>query len=242
MYWDHVQQALIQLAVVVALIIPISLVSRWWQKRQLKKLSANPPPPPPPPYWVTGQRSGCGPMPPMSPMSPLLKRMNRTEERELLLEPNKFSEVKIEKYALGFEFVLNLGSPCLLKGTISPDVHFRCSLFQANVPCSNFARVTDFYVANVGCICVGGARGSSAADVSVDPAGTEMKTVYCEPGGAIDLWNFREPVALIDTPTAAPANKFTFNGVYDGNIPDGYKKGDTFRLSVMLAGYASITA
>lgn len=180
------------------------------------------------------------------------------EERLRKLEPNRDSDIKIEEYAFGMEFELVLGKKCRLEGRVSPDVCLRISSVVANVPCPSFARVSDLRVANLTGVGAGGPTGShilalierpveeveKAEMIKVESSHVEgLPTVTCK-SGAIDLWNFRPGAGekIIDLPTLTPANSVGFFGYYDGKVPDGYEKGEVFRLSIMFAGYASIVA
>ena len=174
------------------------------------------------------------------------QRGSRTRERRLLLEPNMDSDVKVERYAVGVEFVIKVGTPMVLKeDNFSPDVNFRVDTFSANVPAPNLVRMLDFQTANVTTICVGGLLTAPSVP---SPTAKEMKVltdveVFGVCRSALDLWHFREPKpGLLDMPTMTPANKFRFLGYYNGRPIDGYKDGDEFRLSVMLAGNASLVA
>ena len=188
------------------------------------------------------------PMPPMPLMAPpmvappnvrrqqhfeRIERMrhvlSRTRERELLLNPNLDSKLKVERYAMGFEFVLKVGTACPLKVDFKSDTTFRCSVFSANVPCPNFARVSFLRTANVGTIGTG---------APVDGPSRSEEDVKVT--ASIDLWHFREPKVLFDMPTVSSEQRLVFEGQYDGRIPEGYKKDEEYRLSIMLAGYANI--
>ena len=174
--------------------------------------------------------------------------------RVRLIEPNKWSDLKIEKYVFGMEFELILGKPCQLAGIAAPDTIFRISDIETNVPCPNFARTTDIRVANVTGVCVGGPTGTHVISlierpvlgkremVKVDsgPSSDVMPTVMSK-SGAIDLWNLRGK-GVVDLPTLTPANSVGFYGFYDGKVPAGYEKGEIFRLSVMFGGNANIVA
>jgi len=156
--------------------------------------------------------------------------LTRTRERELLLNPNLDSELKVERYAMGFEFILKVGTACPLKVDFKSDTDFRCSVFSANVPCPNFARVASFRTANVGTIGTG-----APIDGPTRAEGDPVKVT-----ASIDLWHFREPKVLFDMPTVSSDQRLVFEGHYDGRIPEGYEKDEEFRLSIMLAGYANI--
>jgi hypothetical protein len=181
---------------------------------------------------------------------------DRTEECLRKIEPNRNSKVKIEKYAFGMEFEIELGKPCRLEGMSSPDTTFRISSVIANIPCPSFARVDDLRVANLTFVCVGGPTGThvislieklaskdskEAKAIKVSASHVEGLPTVVSKSGAIDLWNLREK-DLLDVPTLTPANSVRFSGYYDGKVPVGYEKGETFRLSIMFAGYASIGA
>lgn len=179
-------------------------------------------------------------------------RERRTEEQSRHLEPNKGSDVKIEKYAFGMEFELVLGRPCRLSGVASPDTDFRISGVECNVPCPSFARAAHINVANVTGVGVGGPVGTHTISLRelpgkeerikiADVGGGDALPVVHAKSGAIDLWNLRGK-GIVDLPTLTPANSVRLVGFYDGKVPAGYEEGEVFRLSVAFFGYASIVA
>lgn len=173
----------------------------------------------------------------------------RREARALLLEPNKYSDLKVEIYEFGLNYEVVLGTASEFGMCNSPDTNFRISQLVANVTQPGMFYIRDFRVANVSCTI----------------------------GGSIDAYNLKDLRA--DFPTLTPANKVSASVYYTGLIPDHLKatpkrvlkmeevlrgidralresdiglikkklkelidRGPTFGFSICASGYASIVA
>jgi hypothetical protein len=72
-----------------------------------------------------------------------------TQHRELILEPNKFSTVKIERYRFPLNQTIVLGTPVALNLSSQPDVKIRPQRLTSNAPVPMFATLSEIKVANV---------------------------------------------------------------------------------------------
>lgn len=166
---------------------------------------------------------GQAPAPPLPPAAVHkivhhhLRRNHLRERRLMLLEPNKGSELKVERYAFGITITITaLGTSQSLSGSNSPDVNFRPQRVTANVPSPGFIVITDGRVANV------------------------SFTV----GGTIDawMWNANAVGESLDIPTLTPANKASVSGTYTGLVPLPFTGTGSFLFCLSFSGPASIVA
>jgi hypothetical protein len=116
-----------------------------------------------------------------------------TRARQLMLEPNRDSDLKVERYGFGLSKEIVLGEPCEFSMQNSPDVNFRIQEATANAYCPGMFFIRDIRVANVCCII----------------------------GGGIDAYAVKKWV--IDFPTLTPANRVTALVQYTGLVPDELK-------------------
>lgn len=119
----------------------------------------------------------------------------RTEERETLLEPNKGSKTKIERYDFSLNTSLVIGSPSQIDMTCQPNVTFRPQKLMCNVPCPGFVLLDAIQTANVNCLV----------------------------GVTTDAYHY-SPLAggsALDCPTLSPANRANIIGNYSGLCPGG---------------------
>lgn len=114
-------------------------------------------------------------------------------KRQLLIEPNKDSDLKIEIYEFGLTKKVTLGVPAQFRMTNSPDVTFRISKMIANVTQPGMFYIRDIRVANVGCTI----------------------------GGSLDAFNLKD--LRYDYPTLTPANRVSVQVEYTGLVPDCLK-------------------
>jgi hypothetical protein len=145
-------------------------------------------------------------------------REHMTRHRELVLEPNKGSDVKIERYSFPLAQALVLGTPSAfttLTGT--PSVYIRSQRVTTNAPAYGFAYLTGIQTGNVNALV--GAVGEDAADYNA---------------GAFD--------SHLDLPTLAPGIPMVVSGNYTGFVPPGYTGGNPFLFTVSFKGPASMTA
>ena len=146
-----------------------------------------------------------------------MKQMAHREKRAMLLEPNKGSDLKVERYTFSINAtILSLGTAQALSGSNSPDVNFRPQRVTANVVSPGMVLITDIRVANV--------------SFSV--------------GGMIDAWQFNANAVgqHLDVPTLTPANKATFSGQYSSLVPSPLSGTGSYPFVLSFSGPASIVA
>lgn len=141
---------------------------------------------------------------------------SETRKREALLEPNKGSRAKIQRYTFGVSQDLTLGTTATLAMSDNPETHIRPQRVTSNSPCPAFCTLSAIKVANVGVIVGGVIDAFDVAAVAVD--------------------------AALDVPTLSPANKVNVAGTYSGLLPTGYVNGATFKKTISFKGPASMVA
>ncbi len=139
-----------------------------------------------------------------------------TQHREMLLEPNKFSTVKIERYRFPLNQTIILGTAVALNLSSQPDVKIRPQRITANAPVPMFATLSEIKVANVA-VTVGGGNSIDAYELNANGQGQEM-----------------------DLPTIEPSNKATVVGAYNGLVPPGFLGGSSVVFVVSLTGPSSM--
>jgi len=140
----------------------------------------------------------------------------RTHRRELLLEPNKGSTQKVERYSFSVNQALVLGTAAAIVASGNPDTTIRPQRVTMNAPTMGFATVTEIKVANVA-VTVGGI--GDAFEYS--PVGVGMS---------------------LDMPTLSPANRATVLGFYTGFVPPGFVLAAPYTFVASFKGPASIVA
>lgn len=111
-----------------------------------------------------------------------------TEARRAILEPNRNSDVKVERYSMGLSKEIALGSPFNFELLASPDVTFRPQEISMNAPAPSMFMIQGIQVSAVGCII----------------------------GNAEDAYNWKRRV--IDYPTMTPANRIIICVQYTGRM------------------------
>lgn len=138
-----------------------------------------------------------------------------TNHRELVLEPNKLSKVKIQRYAFAVVSpALTLGTPSVISGQNNPQTKFRPQRVTMNAPEPGFAIIQSIQVANV--------------------------NVFV--GGSFDAFDFNAngQDQTLDLPTLEPANQVTISGQYTGDLAGRAVGAYTFITS--FKGPANIVA
>ncbi len=146
-----------------------------------------------------------------------VQKQQHRNTRAMLLEPNKYSDLKVERYTFAANATITaLGTAGALNGSNSPDVNFRPQRATANVVSPGMITFTDIRVANV--------------SITV--------------GGTIDAWQFNANAVgqHLDVPTLTPANKVSFLGQYSGLVPSPLSGTGSFSFSLAFTGPASIVA
>lgn len=145
--------------------------------------------------------------------------MARTQSRSRLIEPNKGSTVKVEKYAFTISQSITLGTALSAFTTLNgqPDTTIRPQRVTMNAPCPMFAFINEIKVANVS-VTVG--------------------------SGSEDAYNYNANGvgASLDMPTLSPANRATVLGSYSGLVPPGFVAATATTFSVTFRGPATIVA
>lgn len=146
-----------------------------------------------------------------------VQKQAHRNSRAMLLEPNKYSDLKVERYTFAINATITaLGTAGALGGSNSPDVNFRPQRVTSNVVSPGMVFITDGRVANV------------------------SFTV----GGQIDAWQWNANAVgeHLDVPTLTPANKATFSGTYTGLTPAPLSGTGSYQFSLSFTGPASIVA
>jgi hypothetical protein len=143
------------------------------------------------------------------------KEAQHTEIRESLLDPNRHSKSKVERYtfSLNASLVLNVAST-LTGMTLQPNTALRPQRVVANAPTPNFVLLTAILVANV----------------NVFVGGTEDAFTYSATAMGV----------MLDLPTLQPANRLTVNGSYTGFVPPGFANNFAYTFIMTFQGPALI--
>lgn len=140
-----------------------------------------------------------------------------TQNRQGLIEPNRDSSVKVERYVFPLSQAITLGTAVALALQGQPDTTIRPKRLTMNAPAPMFATITDIKIANV--------------SVSVG-AGIQDAFDYNAQGVGQSL----------DLPTISPANRVTISGNYLGFVPPGYTNGTAVTFTATFKGPATIVA
>lgn len=140
-----------------------------------------------------------------------------TEARTLLLDPNRHSTVKVERYSFSFSPAANLvlGTASAIQTfTQQPSASIKPQRVLMNAPQEGFVFVSTLQIANV----------------NVFIGGTEDAFSY----GA------RAQGVVLDLPRLDPQNRATSAGNYSGVLPPGFTAGAAFTFIVTLQGPATL--
>jgi hypothetical protein len=143
-------------------------------------------------------------------------RQHQTEVRERLLEPNKGSTTKVERYDFSLNQTLTIGTPVVVDMSLQPSVTLRPQRLICNAPAPGFVSFLTIQVANVA-VTVGNA--TDAYSYSAVAVGSHL-----------------------DCPTLSPANRATLAGTYSGYSPVGYAPASLFLFVSTFQGPATIVA
>jgi len=137
------------------------------------------------------------------------------KRRQMLLDPNAGSDVKIERYSFSLSDTATFGTAAAMTSALSgaPDTDFRPQIVTMNAPFPGFAYIQNIKVANV--------------SVTVGP-------------GLEDAYNYSAASwgRSLDMPTLTPANRATVSGSYTAFVPPGYVQGTTYTFGVNFKGPA----
>lgn len=140
-----------------------------------------------------------------------------TARRASLLEPNKGSRIKVERYSFGLSQDIVVGTPVAISMNGNPSVDMRPQRVTSNVPGPNFVFLSLIQVANV--VVTVGQGFEDANDYAANAVGT-----------------------MLDLPTLSPQNRATIAGTYDGFIPPAYVEDAASRFCMSFKGWAEIVA
>lgn len=117
--------------------------------------------------------------------------------RVRLLNPNKGSDIKVERYSFTIEQALTIGTASSFVMSGNPDTAIRPQILTMNAPTVMFVMISEIKVANV--------------SVSVGPGRED----------AFD-YNALGQGRALDMPTLTPANRASVAGAYTGYVPPGF--------------------
>ena len=140
-----------------------------------------------------------------------------TGARTLLLDPNRDSIVKVERYSFSFSPSPNLilgAASNIMPFTQQPSTSIKGQRVIMNAPVPGFVLISSLQVANVN-VLVGG---------------TEDAFTYS--AGAMGV--------VLDLPRLDPQNRATAAGAYTGVLPPGYTQGATYQFVITLQGPSTL--
>ena len=144
-------------------------------------------------------------------------KAKKTASRASLLEPNKGSAVKVERYSFGLSQALVVGTAAAIVLAGNPSVDLRPQRICTNVPGPNYVYLTLIQVANV-VVTVG----SGVEDAS-DYANVAVST-------------------MLDLPTLSTQTPARVTGNYFGFVPATYVVGAATFFTTSFKGWANIIA
>lgn len=136
--------------------------------------------------------------------------------RGRMLEPNKGSSVKVERYNFNVNQAITFGAPAALFLQGQPATNFRPQRVSCNAPMENFAYLVQIQVSNVNAIIGGQA---DAYQFNANGQGQEL-----------------------DLPTLTPAIRAVVSGAYTGATPAGFLPGFVAQFIVGMNGPATVYA
>lgn len=137
--------------------------------------------------------------------------------RASLLEPNKHSDVKVERYSFGLSQAIVIGTSVAIALSGNPSVDIRPQRIVTNVPGPNYVYLNLIQVANV-VVTVGN--------------GVEDANDYAS--GAVGT--------MLDLPTLSTQTPARVTGNYFGFIPPAYVSGAASFFTTSFKGWANIVA
>lgn len=146
-----------------------------------------------------------------------IQASHSTEARSLLLDPNRGSTVKVERYSFSFS-----PTTALVLGTASnqgtytqqPSASIKGQRVVMNAPAENFVFVQGLQIANVNVII----------------GGQEDAVTYSGKSQGV----------VLDLPRLDPQNRATASSSYTGSLPPGFTAGANFIFVVTLQGPATL--
>lgn len=132
--------------------------------------------------------------------------------RELLLDPNKYSRLKVERYSFTLIQSFVFGTPADLNTTLQPACKMRPDRIVTNIPIPFMMELDTLQVSNVNVLI----------------------------GSGEDAWVYNPQAqnVVLQLPTVEPAFRVTLTGFYTGTYPAGYQAGNPFNFRTGLQGWA----
>jgi hypothetical protein len=132
--------------------------------------------------------------------------------RELLLDPNKYSRLKVERYSFTLIQSFTFGSAADLNTTLQPACKMRPDRIVTNIPIPFMMELDTLQVSNVNVLI----------------------------GSGEDAWVYNPQAqnVVLQLPTVEPAFRVTLTGFYTGVYPGGYQAGHPFNFRTGLQGWA----
>lgn len=146
-----------------------------------------------------------------------LANPSSTTSRSLLLDPNRDSTIKVERYSFSFSPTANLvlgNASNIPTFTQQPSTSIKGQRVVMNAPVAGFVLVSSLQIANV----------------NVMIGGTEDAFTYS--AGAQGV--------MLDLPRLDPQNRATSAGAYTGVLPPGYTQGNSFQFIITLQGPSTL--
>ena len=146
-----------------------------------------------------------------------MQNPSSTMSRTLLLDPNRDSIVKVERYSFSFSPSANLvlgTASNILPFTQQPSTSIKGQRVIMNAPVPGFVLISSLQVANVN-VLVGG-----------------TEDAYTYSAGAQGV--------MLDLPRLDPQNRATSAGAYTGVLPPGYTQGNNFQFIITLQGPSTL--
>lgn len=140
-----------------------------------------------------------------------------TARRASLLEPNKHSDVKVERYSFGLSQAITIGTAVAIALQGNPSVDIRPQRICTNVPGPNFVFLNLIQVANV--VVTVGSGVEDANDYAANAVGT-----------------------ILDLPTLSTQTPARVTGNYLGFVPPAYIAPSASFFTTSFKGWANIVA
>lgn len=146
-----------------------------------------------------------------------LAKAAATSKRAGLLEPNKHSDVKVERYSFGLSQAITIGTAVAISLSGNPSVDIRPQRICTNVPGPNFVFLNLIQVANV--VVTVGNGVEDANDYAANAVGT-----------------------ILDLPTLSTQTPARVTGNYLGFVPPAYISPSSSFFTTSFKGWANIVA
>jgi hypothetical protein len=176
------------------------------------------------PVGVPGMPIGRGPVAhPSNPAHPAhaheaakrweMQNPSSTAARTVLLDPNRDSLIKVERYSFSFSPAANLvlgTASAIPTFTQQPSTSIKGQRIIMNAPVPGFVQISTLQIANVN-VLVGG-----------------VEDAFTYSAGAMGV--------MLDLPRLDPQNRATAAGNYTGVLPPGYTGGAAYTFIITLQG------